>query len=65
MAAKISKPEVGDTISYHFEAYDTVLVGKVIDLLSKQFTISIQQPESFKDKTHFIFYDELWEVIDS
>lgn len=63
MAAQVTKPDVGDTIEYHFEAYDQVLRGKVIDLLSTQFTIRIHDPERFKDKTHFIFYDENYSII--
>jgi len=62
MARKPNKPEVGDVITYEFEAYSTVLKGEVIDLLSSQFTIRIQNPESFKGKTHFISYSDEWHL---
>ena len=63
MATGTSKPEIGDVVRYDFRAYDKVLIGTVIDLLSSQFTIRIQEPESFKDKTHFIFYAEDWTTV--
>ena len=55
---KQPKPDVGDIVEYHFIAYDQTLRGEVIDLLNKQFTIRIHSPKFFKDKTHFIFYDD-------
>lgn len=60
MSTRTTKPEVGDIVTYYFEAYDTTLEGEVIDLLSKQFTLRIHKPKTFKNKTHFIFYDEDW-----
>lgn len=60
MPAQILKPDVGDLIAYYFEAYDTTLIGEVIDLLDIQFTIRIHEPSSFQNKTHFIFYSDEW-----
>ena len=57
------KPDVGDIVEYHFIAYDQILRGEVIDLLSSQFTIRITHPETFKDKTHFIFYNEDYSIV--
>lgn len=57
------KPEIGDVIEYNFIAYNQVLQGTVIDLLSSQFTIRITHPKSFKDKTHFIFYSDDYSIL--
>ena len=60
MSAQRRQPEVGQTVTIFSEAHDTELTGKVIDLLSSQFTIRIHKPSKFKGFTWFIFYSDEW-----
>lgn len=63
MATTRLKPDVGDIVAYHVIAYDTEIRGKVIDLLSSQFTIRITHPEAFKNKTYFLFYNDDYVIV--
>lgn len=58
MPAQRLKPDVGDIVTYHSTTLDTEIRGKVIDLLSSQFTIRIHSPSHLKNKTYFILYSD-------
>lgn len=57
------KPDIGDIVAYQSITHDTEIRGKVIDLLSRQFTIHIQSPKNLRHKTLFLFYNDDYVLI--
>ena len=64
MAAKKPDLDEGITVKVYSKANDVTFIGRIQDILNSQFTIQVIEPEIFRDKIHFVFYNDDWSVID-
>ena len=52
-----------EAIAFRYQADRQKIRGKVIDTLSKQFTIKITDPKEYAGYTRFVFYDEDFTIL--